>query len=135
MKSELSVGFDFTAIWFDEGRIQLCISAWNGSFGGTIEVYEAHGKLEKAAGTLAGFPLNPSDEREIVFGNFDRKSAGGGLRMRFHCVDGAGHAYVEAEMDSKYDSSGTVQTVSAAIHAHRTSTHRRIRSRFEDGRN
>ena len=71
MKSELSVGFDFTAIWFDEGRIQLCISAWNGSFGGTIEVYEAHGKLEKAAGTLAGFPLNPSDEREIVFGNFD----------------------------------------------------------------
>jgi len=58
MKSELSVGFDFTAIWFDEGRIQLCISAWNGSFGGTIEVYEAHGKLEKAAGTLAGFPLN-----------------------------------------------------------------------------
>jgi hypothetical protein len=111
MTPQLLVGFQFTVIWFDEGSIQLCVSAWNGTFGGTAEVYEALGKLENAAGSLIGFPLNPSDKREIIFGNFDRKWAGGGVRMRFHCVDGAGHAYVEAAIDSKYESGGTVQTV------------------------
>jgi hypothetical protein len=105
------VGFQFTVIWFDEDVIQLCVSAWNGTFGGTADIYEAIGDVEETAGNLVGFPRNPSDEREIIFGNFDRNCAGGGVRMRFHCVDGAGHAYVEASIDSKYDSGGTVQTV------------------------
>jgi hypothetical protein len=116
MKPEIAVGFQFTVIWFDEGTIELCISAWNGNFGGTIEVYEAHGKLEKAAGSLVGFPLTPSEKREIVFVNFDHKWAGGGVRMRFHCVDGAGHAYVEAEMDSNYESGGN-DPDRTAVHA------------------
>ena len=35
--------------------------------------------------------------------------------MRFHCVDGAGHAYVEASVDSNYQRGGTIQTVVLAI--------------------
>jgi len=31
--------------------------------------------------------------------------------MRFRCVDGAGHAYVEASIDANYESGGTIQTV------------------------
>jgi hypothetical protein len=35
--------------------------------------------------------------------------------MRFHCVDGAGHAYVEASVDSNYQRGGTIQTVLLAM--------------------
>jgi hypothetical protein len=105
------VGFEFQMLWHDEDVFKLCVKAWNGSFGGAAEIYEAIGDLHKAAGQLLGFPRSPSDAREVVFGNFDPKFAAGGVRMRFHCVDGAGHAYVEATIDSKYLSGGTVQTV------------------------
>ena len=103
--------FQFRVIWHDRDVIQLCVSAWNGTFGGTAEIYEAIGDLEKAAAKLRGFPRSPSDRREITFGNFDRKCAGGGVKMRFHCIDNAGHAWVETIIDSNHESGGTLQTV------------------------
>jgi len=51
----------------------------------------------------------------VVFENFDRKRAAGGVRTRFHCVDGAGHVFVEATVDSNYESDGTIQTVILAM--------------------
>ena len=110
MTQRRPVGFQFRAIWFDTDLIRLCVSAWNGTFGGTADIYEAIGDLEEAAAQLRGFPHNPSDRREIVFGTFDRKCAGGGINMRFHCIGGAGHSYVEATIDSNCESAGTVQT-------------------------
>jgi hypothetical protein len=110
MTSPTPVGFEFQANWSDSDLIQLCITVWNGTFGGTADVYEAIGDLEKAAALLRGYPRDPSDRRELTFGNFDRKCAGGGVRMRFHCVGGAGHSYVEATIDSNYESAGTIQT-------------------------
>jgi hypothetical protein len=110
MTSSRFTGFRFDVIWRDDDAIQLCISAWNGSFGGIADAYQAIGDLEKAASKLKGFPRSPTDTRELEFGSFDRKCAGGGVKMRFHCVDGAGHAYVEASIDSKYQTAGTVQT-------------------------
>jgi len=35
--------------------------------------------------------------------------------VRFYCVDGAGHAHVEARIDSKFLSGGTIQTVVLAM--------------------
>jgi hypothetical protein len=110
MTSPIPVGFQFQANWSDSDLIQLCVSAWNGMFGGTADVYEAIGDLEEAAATLRGFPRDPSNRRELIFGNFDRKCVGGGVRMQFHCIDEAGHSYVEATIDSNYESPGTVQT-------------------------
>jgi len=93
----------------------MCVSAWNGRFGGTAEIYEAIGDLEETAAQLRGFPRSPSDRREITFGNFDPKCAGGGVNLRFHCIDRAGHAWVQAKIDSNYVSGGTVQTVLLAM--------------------
>jgi hypothetical protein len=104
-------GFEFQVLWHDNDVIKLGVSAWNGAFGGAAEFYEAIGDLRDIAAQLRGFPTNSADTREITFGNFDRKVAGGGVRMRFHCVDDAGHAYVEATIDSNYYSGGTIQTV------------------------
>ena len=94
------IGFEFRVVWHDNDVIKLCVSAWNGAFGGLAEIYEGIGNLRDAGAQLRGFPKNPADIRDVLFGNFDRKCAAGGVRMRFHCVDGAGHAYVEATIDS-----------------------------------
>ena len=110
MNSQKQLGFQFQVIWVDSDLIQLRISAWNGKFGGAADVYEAIGDLEKAAAQLRGFPRDPSDRRELTFGNFDRKCAGGGIKMRFHCIGGAGHSNLEATIDSNCKSAGTVQT-------------------------
>jgi len=108
-------GFQFRAIWSDDDLIELCVSGWNGAFGGTVSIYEGIGDLEKAAEQLRGFPRNPADGREIIFGNFDRKCAGGGVKMRFHCIGGPGRAFVEATIDANYDSAGTMQIAVLAM--------------------
>ena len=109
------IGFQFEVIYSDADLVQICVSAWNGSFGGIAELYEPLGTLGKAAVCLRGFPDSVKDVREITFGNFDRKFAGGGVSMRFHCIDGAGHAYVEAKIDSNFLTGGTTQNVVLAM--------------------
>jgi hypothetical protein len=110
MNPAKSTGIQFRAVWFDDDATQLFVFGWNGSFGGTASVYEGTGDLEKAAEHIRGFPRNPTDMREVVFGTLDRKCAGGGVKLRFHCIGGAGHAFVEAKFDANCDSAGTIQT-------------------------
>jgi len=111
----MEVGIEFQLIWHDKDVLNLRVSAWNGDFGGVAEIYEGIGDLHVAASNLRGFPNDPGDRREIVLGNFDRKCAAGGVGMRFRCVDGAGHAYVETSVDSNFQRGGTIQTVVLAM--------------------
>jgi hypothetical protein len=111
----MDIGIEFRLIWFDNDALNLNVVAWNGAFGGLAEIFEAVGDLRSAADQLRGFPTSPADERVLVFGNFDRRCAAGGVRMRLHCVDGAGHAYVEATSDSNYFQGGTIQTAVLAM--------------------
>jgi len=111
----MDVGIEFRLIWFDNDILNLSVVAWNGAFGGVAEVFEAIGDLQVAADQLRGFPTSPADERVLVFGNFNRRCAAGGIKMRFHCVDGAGHAYVETTIDANYVSGGTIQTAVLAM--------------------
>ena len=110
MGTEQFVGFEFKLIWFDSDVIELRCSGWNGAFGGTAALYEGTGDLELAAEKLRGFPQNPSDQRELIFGSFSRNSAGGAVKMRFYCVGGAGHAYVEATFDGGFEKAGTIES-------------------------
>jgi hypothetical protein len=41
--------------------------------------------------------------------------AAGGIKLRFHCVDGAGHTFVEATIDAHYETGGTIQNVVLAM--------------------
>ena len=63
-------------------------------------MYVPVGGLAQAAAKLEGFPQAPSDERELLFGQFGPNFAGGALRMRFYCKDRAGHSYVESWLES-----------------------------------
>lgn len=71
--------------------VELTASAWNGSFGGSTYVWVAQGDLADAAKLLAGFPVSLEDKREVTFGAFGPKSAGGAMTLQFACIDGAGH--------------------------------------------
>lgn len=111
----MQIGFEFRIIWSDSDVVKLRISAWDGEFGGSVEPYMAVGELKEIAAKLSGFPHSPADMREVVIGAFDRKIAGGGLRMRFHCVDGAGHTFVEAAMNANCERAGTVQSAVLSV--------------------
>jgi hypothetical protein len=113
--ANMDIGVQFRVVYDDTDVIELRISGWNGEFGGVTDLYEGISDLQDAANKLRGFPVSPSDRREVVFGTLDRTLAGGGVKLRFHCIDGAGHAYVEATIDTNCQSGGTIQTVVFAM--------------------
>ena len=95
-------GFHFEVIWNDNDVLEVRVSAWNGTFGGSTAVYVPIGGLAKAATKIEGFPRHPSDKRELQFGVFGPERAGGALCMAFYCKDAAGHALVEARIESEH---------------------------------
>ena len=104
-------GFRFELEWSDADVFEIRISAWNGKFGGSTAVYVPLGGLKEAATKIEGFPRHPSDKRELQFGVFGHKWAGGAVNMLFYCRDAAGHALVEAKIESQHG--GTPKAESA----------------------
>jgi hypothetical protein len=91
-------GIEFEVVWWDEDVIEYRVTCSNGAFSGATKMYAAHESLPEAADSLDGFPLHNKDSRTIHFGTPDPKFAGGGLQMRFDCVDSVGHAVVEVKL-------------------------------------
>lgn len=87
-------GIEFEVVWSDQDMIEYQVTCSNGPFRGATKMYLAHDDLSKAAEILSGFPSNIKDSRDVEFGAFDPKAAGGGISMSFRCVDSVGHAVV-----------------------------------------
>ncbi|MGA2340444.1 MAG: hypothetical protein ABSF75_11140 [Terracidiphilus sp.] len=104
-------GFHFEVIWNDDDVFEVRVSAWNGAFGGSADIYVAIHGLAEAAEKLEGFPRQPSDRRELQFGDFGPQSAGGAASMCFYCKDAAGHALVEARIESDHRGVNKAQSV------------------------
>jgi len=102
--STMEAGFQLTVIWGDADVTRIRVSAWNGLFGGTADVYVGIGRLGEAAAQLEGFPKDPLRCSGSHLWAFGPEYAGGGVSMRFHCVDGAGHLSVDSRIESDYDS-------------------------------
>jgi hypothetical protein len=68
------------------------------------------GELPNVAESLRGFPKDSSDTREVTLGAFGWKSAGGAVRLRFHCTDLAGHTTVEITIEADYARSEVTET-------------------------
>ena len=83
----------------DEDLYKIRICAFNGTFSGAVSLYTNEAELMETAGILAGFPRGRDDVREVSFGIAPSGSRAA-ARLRFACVDGAGHAYVEATIES-----------------------------------
>ena len=107
----MNVGLEFQEIWNDADMIEVRVSAWNGTFGGATRVYVGSGRLDEAAATLHGFPDNPSDSRELKFAGVGVGGAPGGIGLRFYCIGGAAHAWLEARIESVCDLAAPPQSV------------------------
>ena len=78
--------------------VNLRINGSNGSFSGSVELYESHNSLPQLAKTLRGFPVSTTDVREFELGTFDESSAGGGIWLQFLCTDNIGHTAAKINM-------------------------------------
>src|ERR1700722_4810161 len=105
----MDIGFQVSVVYRDDDLVKVRVTAWNGLFGGTAEVYLGIGQLAEVAAQVQGFPRNLSDNREVILGSFGPDSAGGCIWMRFSCIDRSGHAYVETKIESDHDSAGKAQ--------------------------
>jgi hypothetical protein len=90
--------------YHDVDVVELEVCAWNGSFGGSTCLYIGRGELADTATLLAGFPVGLEDRRDVTFGAFGSKSAGGAMNLRFSCIDGAGHCQLHVTIEADYDS-------------------------------
>ncbi|HEY4008811.1 MAG TPA: hypothetical protein VGM11_01585 [Acidobacteriaceae bacterium] len=86
-------------LYHDVDIIEVAVSVWNGTFGGTVELYVAQDELEEVAEKLRGFPNSPVDQRDVSLGTFDPKLACGGASLRFFCIDRAGHVRLEVKLE------------------------------------
>lgn len=89
--------------YHDDDIVELRVSAWNGSFGGATCLYVGQGDLADTATLLAGFPVGLEDQREAMFGAFGPKFAGGAMKLKFACIDGAGHCQLHVTIEADYD--------------------------------
>jgi len=104
-------GVRFEILWNDADLFEVRVSAWNGVFGGSADVYVGIGGLVKSAHDLEGFPQNPSDKRKLQFGEFGFRSTGGAATIDFYCNDSAGHALVEVRIESDHAGRAPAQSV------------------------
>jgi hypothetical protein len=104
--------FRFELLWNDNDLFEVRATAWTGTFGGSADIYVPIGGLSEAATQLSGFPRSPSDVRELSFGQFGPKYAGGAISLRFFCEDSAGHAFVEAKIESEHVGKANAQFAS-----------------------
>jgi len=98
----MNLGLKVAYLWHDTDALELRVTAENAEFRGTADVYVGTDALLAAATTLAGFPKNNLDEREVVFGAAGRKFAGGAVRLEFYCRDMAGHAAFRATIEADH---------------------------------
>src|SRR4051812_20717888 len=111
-RTAMDTAFRFEVRWNDNDRFQSsrrCLERSN-SVAWPTRTYlsEDSPKLPRS---LKAFPRQPSDTREVGFGAFGTEWAGGAVNMRFWCEDAAGHAVVEARIESDYAGTGKAQSV------------------------
>jgi hypothetical protein len=98
----MDTGVRIGVLWNDADMFEVRLSAWNGLFGGSANIYISIGGLAESSEKLKGFPRNPSDKRALDFGAFGPQAAGGAATMNFYCGDSAGHASVEVRIESDH---------------------------------
>lgn len=88
--------------YHDVDVVELKVSAWNGSFGGSACLYIGQGELADIATLLAGFPVGLEDRREVTFGAFGSKFAGGATNLKLSCIDDAGHCQLHMTIEADF---------------------------------
>ena len=99
----------------DPDYVNLRIAGCNGMFSGSVTVYADVTALSDAAIKLAGFPWKSLDQCTLEFGTFQAGYAGGGVRLIFKCIDGAGHIHLQLRKESDHNEDIPSQSVSLLL--------------------
>ncbi len=96
---------ELKAIWKDDHMFELDITATNGRFLGTTQVYDTTESLSRFAESLFRFP---KDKNQLpLLHEAGIKNGYAYFSMKFYCLDPAGHIGVQLSMeanDSNYRS-------------------------------
>jgi hypothetical protein len=96
----MNPGIQLKIIYSDDDLLLVRVRCSNGGFSGETQIYTGLNELEHIAKLLRGFPETINDIREVQLGSFDPKCAGGGVRLRFYCINSAGRTSVETTIES-----------------------------------
>jgi len=109
-------GISLRVEWWDDDVVLFLVNVSNGAFRGETSLYLAHSELDESAECLGGFPENASDHRELELGAFSTSHAGGGLMMKFSCLDAVAHAAVDVKLRTQDCSAfGELQSVALRL--------------------
>jgi hypothetical protein len=111
----MNVGLQVAYLWHDIHALELRVTAENAEFRGTADVYVGADALLEAATTLAGFPRNHLDKREVVFGAAGKNFAGEAARLEFYCKDMAGHAAFRATIEGDYGDQKVAESATVCV--------------------
>jgi hypothetical protein len=84
-------------IWTDDDMLELQVTAFNGHFLGTTEVYDTDERLSQFADSLIGFPKTTDSTLTHEAGERDSYSF---FSMKFYTIDSAGHLGVQVSIES-----------------------------------
>ena len=90
----------------DDDYLEIDIQAATNRFAGTARIYAGLDELSKFANQIRGFPANIQDEGTYEFGSPDPSIAGGYCKLRFQCVDRAGHVVIAIVVADDHDQHG-----------------------------
>jgi hypothetical protein len=94
-KDRLKSFLELQIVWKDDDMFELKVTASNGRYFGTTEVYDTTESLFDFAQTLIDFPKG--DQK--LFYETGTKDGYAYFSMNFYCIDNAGHIGVEINLE------------------------------------
>lgn len=96
-KDKLKSFLELQIVWKDDDMFELKVTASNGRYFGTTEVYDTTESLFSFAQTLIGFPK----DNKKLFHEAGNKGGYAYFSMNFYCIDNAGHIGVKINLENK----------------------------------
>ena len=94
-KYKLKSFLELQIVWKDDNMFELKVTASNGRYFGTTEVYDTTESLFRFAQTLIGFP----NDNTKLFHEAGFKDGYAYFSMSFYSIDNAGHIGVEINLE------------------------------------
>jgi hypothetical protein len=98
-KGKMAPGLRILVVDPDDDYLGVELRAASARYAGSTRIYAGLEELSQLASQIEGFPRDAADDRRYEFGSTDPRIAGGFARLRFYCVDGAGHAAIEVTIE------------------------------------
>lgn len=86
---------ELKVIWRDDDMFELKVTASNGRYFGTTEIYDTSDSLTNFAKSLIGYP---ADNKELLH-EAGQKNSYAYFGMKFYCIDNAGHVGVQVNLE------------------------------------